>query len=137
VQKSSYYCYFTPELKVTEVCLRSHWVQNLISGQIGPCPQCASNNFLDYTMAVVVFAETVDGRHVIESHQISKDISGVHTFGYEFKSCATPGCQPVPADMRMHNNGPRVHLHCLKCKWRSSRSASCMHLSSSGIISLH
>jgi hypothetical protein len=80
----------------------------------------ASNDFLDYTTAVVVFAETVDGRRVVESRQISKDISGVRAFGYEFKSCATPGCQPAPADMRVHNNGPRVHLRCLKCKWRSS-----------------
>ncbi|KAG1759530.1 hypothetical protein EV702DRAFT_1247393 [Suillus placidus] len=79
----------------------------------------SSNDFLDYTTAVVVFAQTVDAQRVVECRQIGKDIMGVRAFGYEFKSCPTPGCQPAPADMRVYNNGTKVRLRCLKCQWRS------------------
>jgi hypothetical protein len=79
-----------------------------------------SNDFLDYTTAVVVFASTVDNKRVAECRQISKDIAGTRAFGYEFKSCPTPKCQPVPADMRVHNKGAKVQLRCASCKWRSS-----------------
>lgn len=79
-----------------------------------------SNDFLDYTTAVVVFANTVDNRTVAECRQISKDIPATRAFGYEFKSCPTPKCQPVPADMRVHNKGLKVQLRCSLCKWRSS-----------------
>ncbi|KAG2121485.1 hypothetical protein DEU56DRAFT_918171 [Suillus clintonianus] len=80
----------------------------------------SSNDFLDYTTAVVVFASTIDGRRIVECRQIGKDIAGLRAFGYEFKSCPTPGCQPTPADMRVFNNGPKVSLRCLKCTWRST-----------------
>ncbi|KAG2108285.1 hypothetical protein DEU56DRAFT_760668 [Suillus clintonianus] len=80
----------------------------------------SSNDFLDYTTAVVVYASTVENKRVVESRQIGKDIPGVRAFGYEFKACATPGCQPAPADMRVHNHGPKVQLRCLKCSWKSS-----------------
>jgi hypothetical protein len=79
----------------------------------------SSNEFLDYTTAVVVYAATVDNQRVVECRQVSKDIPGVRAFGYEFKSCGTPGCHPAPADIRVYNNAARVHLRCLKCKWRS------------------
>ncbi|KAG2029993.1 hypothetical protein BDR03DRAFT_987384 [Suillus americanus] len=79
-----------------------------------------SNDFLDYTTAVVVFANKVGEQRAVECRQIGKDIPGVRAFGYEFKSCPTPGCQPVPADMRVYNHGVKVQLCCLKCKWRSS-----------------
>jgi hypothetical protein len=80
----------------------------------------SSHDFLDYTTAVVVYASTVDNRRVVECRQIGKDIPGTRAFGYEFKSCPTPGCHPAPADMRVHNQNIRVHLRCLKCNWRSA-----------------
>jgi hypothetical protein len=80
----------------------------------------SSHDFLDYTTAVVVYASTVDNRRVVECRQIGKDIPGSRAFGYEFKSCPTPGCHPAPADMRVHNQNFRVHLRCLKCDWRSA-----------------
>jgi hypothetical protein len=80
----------------------------------------SSNDFLDYTTAVVIYACTVDNRRVVECRQIGKDIPGTRAFGYEFKSCPTPGCCPAPADMRVHNQNVKVHLRCLKCKWRSA-----------------
>ncbi|KAG1837987.1 hypothetical protein DFJ58DRAFT_734083 [Suillus subalutaceus] len=79
----------------------------------------SSNEFLDYTTVVVVFTSTVDKRRIVECCQIGKDIPKSRTFGYKFKSCPTPGCQPVPADMHVHNHGVKVHLRCLKCNWRS------------------
>ncbi|KAG2335983.1 hypothetical protein BDR05DRAFT_1006280 [Suillus weaverae] len=79
----------------------------------------SSNDLLDYTTAVLVYANTVNNQRVVECRQIAKDIPGVRAFGYEFKSCATPGCHPAPADMRVYNRGVKVHLRCLKCHWRS------------------
>ncbi|KAG2355384.1 hypothetical protein BDR07DRAFT_1381575 [Suillus spraguei] len=79
-----------------------------------------SSDFLDYTTAVLVFASTVDKRRVVECRQIGKDIPGLRAFGYEFRSCPTPGCQPTPADMRVHNHGVKVRLLCLKCRWKSA-----------------
>ncbi|KAG2029991.1 hypothetical protein BDR03DRAFT_1017652 [Suillus americanus] len=78
----------------------------------------SSNDFLEYTTAVVVFASTVENRRIVDCRQIGKDIPGLRAFGYEFKSCPTQCCQPAPADMRVHNRGVKVHLRCLKCNWR-------------------
>jgi hypothetical protein len=87
----------------------------------GLCELLASSNeFLDYTTAVVVYATTVNARRTIECRQITKDITGVRAFGYEFRACATPGCHPSAADMRVFNKKERAHLRCLKCGWRSA-----------------
>lgn len=67
-----------------------------------------SNDFCDYTMAVVVFTSTVNNKCIAECHHISKDIPETYTFGYEFKSCPTPKCQPVPASMHVHNKAGKV-----------------------------
>jgi hypothetical protein len=80
----------------------------------------SSNNFLHYTTVVVIYASTVDNQYIIECHQIGRDIPGTCAFGYKFKSCPTPGYCPAPADMCVHNQNFKVHLHCLKCKWRSA-----------------
>jgi hypothetical protein len=82
----------------------------------------SSNDILDYTTVVVMYADTVKGQRVVECRQISKDIPGVRAFGYEFKSCGTPGCHPTPADMRVYNrNNETVFLQCLKCLWKSAK----------------
>jgi hypothetical protein len=88
----------------------------------GLCDLLASSNeFLDYTTAVVVYATTVTGRRTIECRQITKDIPGVRAFGYEFRACATPGCHPSPADMRVYNGDMRkIRIRCLKCDWKSA-----------------
>ncbi|KAG1868948.1 hypothetical protein DFJ58DRAFT_723355 [Suillus subalutaceus] len=63
----------------------------------------SSNEFLDYTTAVVVFASTVDKQRIVECHQIGKDNPG---------SCALDtSSSPVPPQV--------VHLRCLKCNRRS------------------
>jgi hypothetical protein len=80
----------------------------------------SSNEFLDYTTAVVVYATTVNGQCTVECRQITKDSPGVRAFGFEFKACATPGCHPSAADMRVFNRKARVRLRCLKCKWTSA-----------------
>lgn len=80
----------------------------------------ANNDLLDYTTAVLVFAVTSNNQRVVECRQIGKDIPGVRAFGYEFKSCATLGCHPTAADLRVYNRGTKVHLRCLKCQWRSA-----------------
>jgi hypothetical protein len=88
----------------------------------GVCQQLAtSNDFLEYTTAVVVYSSYETGRRTVECRQITKDIPGVRAFGFEFKACATAGCNPSAADMRVFNkhNG-KVHLRCLKCEWRSA-----------------
>ncbi|KAG2029999.1 hypothetical protein BDR03DRAFT_1017659 [Suillus americanus] len=86
----------------------------------GTAPSLRILASVDAPTSVVVFATTVDNRRVAECRQIAKDIPGLCTFGYEFKSCPTSGCQPAPADMRVHNHGVKVHLRCLKCNWRSA-----------------
>ncbi|KAG1823147.1 hypothetical protein EV424DRAFT_1346478 [Suillus variegatus] len=48
-----------------------------------------SNNFLDYTMMVVVFASTVDNNRMAKCCQISKDLAETQAFEYKFKSCPT------------------------------------------------
>ncbi|KAG2062543.1 hypothetical protein BDR04DRAFT_1165032 [Suillus decipiens] len=80
----------------------------------------ASNDVLDYTTAVLVYAVKSGGQRVVECRQITKDIPGLRAFGYEFKSCGTAGCQPTPADLRVYNRDSKVHLRCLKCGWRSA-----------------
>lgn len=80
----------------------------------------SSNDLLDYTTAVLVYSTTSNGERVVKCRQIGKDIPGVRAFGYEFKSCATPGCQPTAADLRVFNSDSKIHLRCLKCKWRSA-----------------
>ncbi|KAG1725964.1 hypothetical protein EDB19DRAFT_1914813 [Suillus lakei] len=80
----------------------------------------SSNDILDYTTVVVMFANTIKGQCIVECRQISKDIPGVRAFGYKFKSCGTPGCHPTPADMCVYNRNEKVLLQCLKCLWRSA-----------------
>ncbi|KAG2354487.1 hypothetical protein BDR07DRAFT_1382224 [Suillus spraguei] len=79
-----------------------------------------SHDVLDYTTAVLVYAVKSGKDRVVECRQVSKDIPGLRAFGFEFKSCGTPGCQPMPADLRVYNRDSKVHLRCLRCKWRST-----------------
>ncbi|KAG2335998.1 hypothetical protein BDR05DRAFT_953664 [Suillus weaverae] len=87
----------------------------------GLCQMLAtSNDFLEYTTAVVVYSSYLTGQRTVECRQITKDSPGVRAFGFEFKACATPGCHPSAADMRVFNKKGRVQLRCLKCGWRSA-----------------
>lgn len=79
-----------------------------------------SNDFLEYTTAVVVYSSYLTGQRTVECRQITKDSLGVRAFGFEFKACATQGCHPSAADMRVFNKDAKVHLCCLKCHWRSA-----------------
>ncbi|KAG2062431.1 hypothetical protein BDR04DRAFT_1123945, partial [Suillus decipiens] len=85
------------------------------------CHVLATNNdLLDYTTVVLVYAVMSGEDRVLECRQVTKDIPGLRAFGYEFKSCGTPGCHPTSADLRVYNRDSKVHLRCLKCHWRSA-----------------
>ncbi|KAG1887457.1 uncharacterized protein F5891DRAFT_1199920 [Suillus fuscotomentosus] len=105
--------------------VRSFVVDTGVFGRTDPwsaiCHMLTSNHdVLDYTTAVVVYATAVNGCRQIECRQIAKDAPGLRAFGYEFRSCGKPGCNPVPADLRVFNQKERVRVRCLKCGWRSA-----------------
>lgn len=105
--------------------VRSFVVDTGVFGRTDPwsaiCHMLTSkHDVLDYTTAVVVYATAVNGCRQTECRQIAKDAPALRAFGYEFRSCGKPGCNPVPADLRVFNQKERVRVRCLKCGWRSA-----------------
>ncbi|KAG2062972.1 hypothetical protein BDR04DRAFT_1164401 [Suillus decipiens] len=90
------------------------------------------NNFVDFVVAfggsgtLPSMVSDAMRRFVVETGIFGRtDIwRALYREGYalldEFRSCPTPKCQPVPADMRVHNEGVKVHVRCSKCNWKSS-----------------
>ncbi|KAG1721319.1 uncharacterized protein EDB91DRAFT_1088494, partial [Suillus paluster] len=86
----------------------------------------SAQSVLDHTTVVLVYAEVVNGIRQVECRQIAKNLPGLRAFGGDFNSCGTPGCNPLPSDMRVFNrlklrpNNSKVRLQCLKCGWKSA-----------------
>ncbi|KIK32561.1 hypothetical protein CY34DRAFT_110922 [Suillus luteus UH-Slu-Lm8-n1] len=60
--------------------------------------------------------------HFEQVKSLVDDCYGVFVLShrFKFKACATQGCHPSVADMRIFNKDAKVHLRCLKCHWRSA-----------------
>lgn len=89
------------------------------------CNMLTSNNeVLNYTTLVILYAVEVNGERQVESRQITKHAPPYHAFGYQFKACGTPGCNPNIHDITVHTSRQKVQLQCTKCNWRSGKVRS-------------
>ncbi|KAG1818577.1 uncharacterized protein BJ212DRAFT_1479583 [Suillus subaureus] len=80
----------------------------------------SSPDVLDHNTIVIVYASYVEGKHMVESREISKHCPPHHVFGHEFSACAKEGCHPAASDNQVSTKNSKVRIICAKCQWTSA-----------------
>ncbi|KAG2338170.1 hypothetical protein BDR05DRAFT_1004413 [Suillus weaverae] len=80
----------------------------------------SSPDMLDHNTVVIVYGSYIEGKHVVESREISKHHPPYCALGYEFSACAKEGCRPTVLDNQVSTKNGKVRITCAKCHWKSA-----------------
>lgn len=81
----------------------------------------ANEEILHHTSPVIIYSTTSDGQQTVRARRLAKHTLPWRAFGYEFRACMNPDCNPPPYQMHVKGKTNRFRVACSKCGWKSAK----------------